>query len=83
MASVQYETVVPIDKAARNDIYLEEDERDFWAAMRQAYLMQVDAIERYKLKTNPRTAELRKADKQTRKELGNGKQAVQFESDVH
>ena len=36
--------------------------RDFWIAVRQALLMLVDAIER-ELGIKPRTAELRKADK--------------------
>jgi hypothetical protein len=42
-----------------------EDERLFWMMMRQAWLMMVDAVERYVLKLTPRTSELRK-DKRSR-----------------
>ena len=43
------------------------DSRDLWLAVRQALLMIVDAIEREL--GMARTAELRKAEKLTRKEL--------------
>lgn len=42
--------------------------REFWIAFRQAILMLLDALER-ELQIKPRTAELRRTDKETRKEL--------------
>ena len=40
------------------------DEARFWELVRQALLLFVDAIERYKMQCKQRTAELRKAAKQ-------------------
>ena len=39
-------------------------DREFWLALRQAILMFLDALERYKLPDVTRTAELRKQAKQ-------------------
>ena len=39
-------------------------DREFWLAVRQAMLMFLDALERYKLPDVIRTAELRRREKQ-------------------
>lgn len=75
MSSVQYEVAVhthhePIDVKADLGIYscvenAEQRDRDFWCAVRQGLLMQVDAIER-RLGISPRTAEIRKQNKPER-----------------
>ena len=38
----------------------QEEQRLFWMAMRQAWLAMVDAVERYVLKMEIRTSELRR-----------------------
>jgi len=38
----------------------DDDDVQFWALVRQALLLLVDAVERFKLHKKPRTAELRK-----------------------
>lgn len=43
-----------------------DDDHDLWLAIRQTLLLAVDAIERYKLKISPRTAEIRKQSKPER-----------------
>ena len=43
-------------------------DRDFWLQIRQACLMVVDAIERYVLKSSPRTKELRDIVKERNRE---------------
>ena len=42
------------------------DDTKFWALVRQALLLFVDAIERYKMQCKQRTAELRKIAKETK-----------------
>jgi len=41
-----------------------DEQRQFWTHIRQALLMAVDAIERYVLKMERRTSELRKERRQ-------------------
>lgn len=43
-----------------------DDEYQFWLGVRRVLLEWVDLIERYKLRTTPRTAELRKNSKDAR-----------------
>jgi len=46
-------------------------DREFWLAVRQAVLMFLDALERWQ-GIEPRTAQLRKENKATRKECADG-----------
>jgi len=72
MSSVQYEVAVhiphePIDEKHETGVNYsvenaEQHDRDMWCAIRQALLLQVDAIER-RLGISPRTAEIRKQAK--------------------
>lgn len=45
------------------------DDTKFWELVRQALLLFVDAIERYKMQCKQRTAELRKLAKEDRLQL--------------
>ena len=54
-------TSQPIDAKGETGVYYQQD-RDLWAAIRQALLLIVDAIER-RLGICPRTSEIRRAAK--------------------